>query len=62
MYPGPENWWVPYGGSQFGTQLEDPVGFELGEGRVAATQVAAGVPGVLRWSSRLYKKGGRPGK
>ncbi len=67
MYPGPENWVTLYG-SQFGTQPEDAVGLELGEGRIAATQVAAGVPGFLRWSIRQYEQErrkmnrGRPGK
>jgi hypothetical protein len=53
MYPGPENWGL-FGGSQFATQMEDPVGLELGEGRVEATQAAAPIPGVVRWSDRVY--------
>ena len=67
MYPGPENWVTMYG-SQFGTQPEDAVGLELGEGRIAPTQVAAGVPHGVRWSIRQYElerrnmNGGRPGK
>ena len=54
MYPGPENWVTMYG-SQFGTQPEDAVGLELGEGRAEPTQVVAGIPGGVRWSSRIYE-------
>jgi hypothetical protein len=59
---------LQFGGSQFGTQEEDPVGVELGEGRAADTQVVAGIPGGVRWSSRIYEMdmrnriGGRSGK